>query len=109
RALAALPAAALSADRIRRIAVFMVGAVGAGVMMFPYLGAVSTGNWPLIFVFGALMSGCAYSLATSIWPSFYAEMFPTTSRVTGLALGTQIGFDVSGGLAPVLAYAVAGG
>lgn len=84
------------------------GAVGSGLMMFPYLGAVSAGNWPLIFVFGAIMSGCAYSLANSIWPSFYAEMFPTTARVTGLALGTQVGFAVSGGLAPVLASAVAG-
>jgi hypothetical protein len=80
----------------------------SGLMMFPYLGAVSAGNWTLIFVFGAIMSGCAYSLANSIWPSFYAEMFPTTARVTGLALGTQVGFAVSGGLAPVLASAVAG-
>src|SRR5699024_12451658 len=98
---------ALSA-RIGSKPVYISGAVGAGVMVCPYLGAVSTGNWPLIFVFGARMSGCAYSPANSIWPSFYAEMFPTTSRVTGLALGTQIGFAVSGGLAPVLASAVAG-
>ena len=107
-ALFALPAAAVLSDRFGRKPVFITGAVGAGLMMFPYLGAVSAGNWPLIFIFGAIMSGCAYSLANAIWPSFYAEMFPTTARVTGLALGTQVGFAVSGGLAPVLASAVAG-
>jgi MFS family permease len=107
-ALFAIPTAALLSDRFGRKPVFITGAVGSGLMMFPYLGAVSAGNWPLIFVFGAIMSGCAYSLANSIWPSFYAEMFPTTARVTGLALGTQVGFAVSGGLAPVLASAVAG-
>jgi hypothetical protein len=47
-------------------------------------------------------------MANSIWPSFYAEMLPLRVRVTGLALGTQIGFAVSGGFAPVLASAVAG-
>ena len=107
-ALFAIPAAALLSDRFGRKPVFITGAVGSGLMMFPYLGAVSAGNWPLIFLFGAIMSGCAYSLANSIWPSFYAEMFPTTARVTGLALGTQVGFAVSGGLAPVLASAAAG-
>lgn len=107
-ALFAIPAAAVLSDRFGRKPVFITGAVGAGLMMFPYLGAVSAGNWPLIFIFGAIMSGCAYSLANAIWPSFYAEMFPTTARVTGLALGTQVGFAVSGGLAPVLASAAAG-
>ena len=107
-ALLAIPLAAVLSDRIGRKPVFITGALGAGLMMFPYLAAVSSGNWTLIFVCGAIMSGCAYSMANSIWPSFYAEMFPTTARVTGLALGTQIGFAVSGGLAPVLASAVAG-
>lgn len=107
-ALFAIPLAAILSDRIGRKPVFITGALGAGLMMFPYLATVSSGNWTLIFICGAIMSGCAYSMANSIWPSFYAEMFPTTVRVTGLALGTQIGFAVSGGLAPVLASAVAG-
>ena len=47
-------------------------------------------------------------MANGIWPSFYAEMFPTRVRVTGLALGTQIGFAISGGFAPVLASSLAG-
>ncbi len=107
-ALLAIPAAALLADRIGRKPVFITGALLAGGMMFPYLGAISNGNWTLIFVCGAIMSGGFYSMANAIWPSFYAEMFPTSVRVTGLALGTQIGFAVSGGVAPALASAVAG-
>ena len=107
-ALLAIPAAAILSDRLGRKPIFIAGALGSGLMMFPYLAAVSSGNWTLIFICGAIMSGCAYSMANSIWPSFYAEMFPTSVRVTGLALGTQIGFAVSGGLAPVAASAVAG-
>lgn len=107
-ALLAIPVASALADRVGRKPVFIIGALCSGLMMFPYLGAVSAGNWTLIFVTGALMAGGFYSMANGIWPSFYAEMFPTSVRVTGLALGTQIGFAVSGGLAPALASAVAG-
>ena len=107
-ALLAIPLASLLADRIGRKPVFIIGALGSGLMMFPYLAAVSSGDWTLIFLSGAVMSGGFYSMANGIWPSFYGEMFPTSVRVTGLALGTQIGFAVSGGLAPALASAVAG-
>lgn len=107
-ALLAIPLASLLADRIGRKPVFVTGALCSGLMMFPYLGAVSSGDWTLIFISGALMSGGFYSMANGVWPSFYAEMFPTSVRVTGLALGTQIGFALSGGLAPALASAVAG-
>ena len=65
--------------------------------MFPYLGAIAEGNWVGIFAYGVLMHGALYSMANGVWPAFYAEMFPTRVRVTGLALGTQIGFAISGG------------
>jgi MFS family permease len=107
-ALVVIPLAAILADRIGRKPVFIAGVIGPAVMMYPYLGAIEAGNWVLIFLFGAILSGCFYSLANGIWPSFYAEMFPTRVRVTGLAMGTQIGFAISGGLTPIVASAVAG-
>ncbi|MEF3120031.1 MFS transporter [Kocuria flava] len=107
-ALAVIPLAAGVADRIGRKPVFLAGVLGPAVLMYPYLAAVAAGNWVLIFLFGAVLSGCFYSMANGIWPSFYAEMFPTRVRVTGLAMGTQIGFAVSGGLTPVVASALAG-
>lgn len=107
-ALGAIPLAALIADRVGRKPVFIVGTLGPAVVVFPYLWAITTGNWPLIFTFGILMSGLLYSASNAIWPAFYAEMFPTRVRVTGLALGTQIGFAASGGFAPVVATALSG-
>ncbi|WP_417218470.1 MFS transporter [Arthrobacter sp.] len=107
-ALFAIPLAGIVADKFGRKPVFVVGTIGPAVLIYPYLAAVTAGNWPLIFVFGILMSGITYSLANAIWPAFYAEMFPTRVRATGLALGTQIGFAVSGGVAPALATFLAG-
>lgn len=84
--LIAIPLAAMLADRIGRKPVFMTGAVASSLVMFPYLGAITEGNWVGIFTYGVLMHGALYSMANGVWPAFYAEMFPTRVRVTGLAL-----------------------
>ncbi|MGH2893642.1 MAG: MFS transporter, partial [Solirubrobacteraceae bacterium] len=53
------------------------------------------------------MSGVVYSAQNGIWPSLYGEMFPTRVRLSGMAIGTQIGFAL-GGLAPTVADWIAG-
>ncbi|GGV41407.1 MFS transporter [Streptomyces longisporoflavus] len=95
-ALLAIPLWARLSDRIGRKPVFLGGAIGSGVMIFVYLWAISTGSYPLVFVTGVLLFGVVYSAANGIWPSFYGEMFPASVRLSGMAVGTQIGFAVAG-------------
>jgi MFS family permease len=106
-ALAALPAWAMLSDRVGRKKVFIFGAVGSGALMFAYLGAISSRSWPLIFLSAALMSGVVYSAMNGIQPALYGEMFPTRVRLSGTAIGTQIGFAI-GGFAPTAAAAIEG-
>jgi MFS family permease len=107
-ALGAIPLAGILADRIGRKPMFLVGVIGSGIMTAPYLWSITTGNWVLIFLLGILSNGLIYSAANGIWPAFYAEMFPSRVRVSGLALGTQVGFAIAGGVAPVASTALAG-
>jgi MFS family permease len=106
-ALAALPLLATLADRIGRKPVFIAGSVGSGALMFAYLGAISIGSYPLIFLVGILMFGLVYSATNGIWPSFYGEMFTTRVRLSGMAIGTQIGFAIAG-FSPTIAAALDG-
>jgi MFS family permease len=106
-ALGVIPLWARLSDRIGRRPVFVFGALGSAVAIFPFLWAISRGSYPLIFVFGILLSGIVYSAANGVWPSLYGEMFGTKVRYSGMAIGTQIGFAL-GGFSPAIATAIAG-
>ena len=106
-ALAAIPAWAVLADRVGRRPIFIFGCIAPGLLIFPYLWAISGADITLIFVIGILMSGITYSASNGVWPAFYAEMFDTRVRLSGMAVGTQIGFAL-GGFAPAIAAAVQG-
>ncbi|TMH04277.1 MAG: MHS family MFS transporter, partial [Betaproteobacteria bacterium] len=106
-ALGAIPLWAALSDRIGRRPVFMLGALGSAALIWPYMWAIGSGNVALIFVFGLLLSGVVYSAANGVWPALYGEMFDTRVRLSGMAIGTQIGFAL-GGFAPTISAAVMG-
>ncbi|WP_369042671.1 MFS transporter [Streptomyces sp. Midd1] len=95
-ALGAIPAWATLSDRIGRRPVYLIGAAGSAVLMTAYLWAISTGSYALVMLFGILAFGVVYSASNGVWPSFYGEMFSTRVRLSGMAIGTQIGFAVAG-------------
>ena len=106
-ALAALPLCATLADRVGRKPVFIAGSLGCAGLMFAYLGAISAGDYPMIFLVGILMFGVVYSATNGIWPSFYGEMFTARVRLSGMAIGTQLGFAIAG-FSPTIAAAIDG-
>jgi MFS family permease len=106
-AVAAIPAWATLADRLGRRPVFITGLTGCAVLIFAYLGAISSGNYVLIFLTGILLFGVVHSAIAGTWPAFFGEMFPARVRLSGTAVGTQIGFAVAG-FAPSIATALSG-
>ena len=91
----AIPVWAHLSDRIGRKPVFILGALGSGIMIWPYFWALGQVNIPLAFVSGILLMGVAYGAANGVWPSLYCEMFSTKVRLTGMAIGTQLGFTLA--------------
>ncbi|MBK3567560.1 MFS transporter [Streptomyces sp. MBT62] len=95
-ALGTIPLWATLSDRIGRRPVYLIGAIGSALTMFLYLWAISTGSYALTLILGIVAFGVVYSAANGVWPSFYGEMFATRVRLSGMAVGTQIGFAVAG-------------
>ncbi len=86
-----IPFVGALSDRIGRRPPIIVGALGAGLLAFAYLHAISIRNVPLAFVLSVLMWGVVYQGYNAVFPSFYPELFPTRARVSGMAIAQNIG------------------
>ncbi|PWJ56101.1 Na+/melibiose symporter [Quadrisphaera granulorum] len=107
-AIATIPVWATLSDRIGRKPVFVGGAVGSAVLVTAFLAAIAAGNVVLLFVLGVALAGVVYSMPNAVWPATYAEYFPTSVRLSGMAVGTQFGFALAG-FTPTIAGALVGG
>jgi len=86
-----IPFVGALSDRIGRRPPIIVGALGAGLLAFAYLHAISIKSVPLAFLFSILMWGVVYQGYNAVFPSFYPELFPTRARVSGMAIAQNIG------------------
>jgi MFS family permease len=93
-------------DKIGRRVPIIVGAIGSGLLSFAYLYAISIHNVSMAIAFSLLMWGVVYQGYNAVFPSFYPEMFPTRTRVSGMAISQNLGTLVTAML-PALFVAVA--
>ncbi|MGR6900332.1 MFS transporter [Glutamicibacter sp. BSL13] len=101
------PLFGMLADKIGRKPVYIYGALGSAAFMPFYIRSMESGNTLLQFALSLLVFSCAYAAANAVWPSFYAEMFSSQVRFSGLAIGTQLGFLMAG-FAPSIVAAMGG-
>jgi MFS transporter, MHS family, shikimate and dehydroshikimate transport protein len=98
----AMPLFAALSDRTGRRPVYLTGVVGMGISAFLLFWATDTASFWLvlpahIFGLGAL------SMSYGPQAAFYAEMFGTRVRYSGISLGYQGGSIFGGALAPIIA------
>ena len=107
-AVVVIPFWARLSDRIGRKQVFVTGVVGSAILVFPFLNAIANSDEAMTMVFGVLLAGFVYSMPNAVWPATYAEYFPTSVRLSGMAVGTQFGFALAG-FTPTIAAALLAG
>ncbi|WP_308196791.1 MFS transporter [Sinomonas terrae] len=78
-------------DRIGRRPLMIFGSLSSGVLSFAYLWAISQRNVVLTLVLAILMWGVLYQMWNATFASFFQELFPTRTRVTGFAISQNIG------------------
>jgi MFS family permease len=98
-----IPLVGSLSDAIGRRPPIVLGALGSGLLSFVYLYAIGIANVPLTIVMSLLMWGMIYQGYNAIFPSFYAELFPTSTRVTAMAIAQNIGTTIIAVLPAVFA------
>ncbi len=91
-------------DRIGRRPPMIAGALGAGLLSFAYLHAISLGSVPLAIALSLLMWGLVYQGYNAVFPSFYPELFPARSRVSAMAIAQNLGTFLSAMLPALFAW-----
>jgi len=78
-------------DKVGRKPLIISGALLSGLLSFGYLYAISIHHVPLAITMSLLMWGVVYQGYNAVFPSFYPEMFPTRTRVSGMAISQNLG------------------
>ncbi|MCX4678947.1 MHS family MFS transporter [Streptomyces sp. NBC_01433] len=102
---AVIPLWGALSDRIGRKPVYLVGAIGVGLWMFPFFALIDTrsfGSLLLAVTVGLIFHGAMYAPQAA----FFAEMFATRMRYSGASIGAQFSSVAAGAPAPLIATAL---
>jgi MFS family permease len=90
-------------DRVGRRPLLIVGSLAGGALAYPYLWAIGQKNIVLTVGLAILMWGVLYQMWNATFASFFQELFPTRTRVTGFAISQNIGLAIIAFLPTVFA------
>jgi MFS family permease len=86
--------------------VVLCSALFSAVVAVPYLAMFNTGSPILVLVALCLLNAGVFAMS-GVQPALFAEMFDVRVRYSGMSLAFTIGNVVGGGLAPLIASALA--
>ena len=99
------PLFASISDRIGRKPVLITGNLIGAVAVWQFFWAVGEANVPMIYLGIFLTITIAFACTNSVYPVFFAEMFNVKYRVSGMAIGLQLGIVVTG-FSPMIIQAI---
>jgi MFS family permease len=98
-----IPTFGVLSDRLGRRPVYLFGAIFTGLFAFPFFWLIDTSNPILLFLSLVLALSVAHAAMYAPQSSFFAELFGTRVRYSGLSVGYQLASVIAGGLSPIIA------
>ena len=101
---AGLIVAGWAGDYLPRHLILRFGAGLLIVAVVPIWSLITAGSEHLVLLLGLL--SLVFSIASGIWPSIVATLFPTRVRFSGIALSYNVCITILSGFAPLVASAL---
>ncbi|MCS4594784.1 MHS family MFS transporter [Brevibacterium sediminis] len=89
-------------DHFDRRRMYALGVVALGILTYPTLLLIGTGNPLLIFISIGIVLGVVYPVVYAPEASLFAELFPTWTRYSGISVVYQISGIVASGMTPLI-------
>lgn len=93
-------------DRVGRKPIYLFGSIGLILVAFPFFWMMDTQEKTLIYLALVLGMPICHGAMIGAQPSLMGDMFPTSVRYSGMALGHEMASVFSGGVAPLVATAL---
>ncbi len=101
-ALFAVPLFGVLSDRIGRRPAFLAGIAATALYIYPFFLLMATKETLWVTAAIAIAVGLIHPMMFGPEGSFFAELFETRVRFSGVSVGKQIGTVLGGGLAPLI-------
>jgi MFS family permease len=102
-----IPVFGRASDRFGPRQVFAIGAITTGLATYPALASLGSGSPLLVAVALIVVLGICYPIMYGPQAAFYAELFPTHVRCTGISFVYQFSGIFASGMTPlILSYLV---
>jgi MFS transporter, MHS family, shikimate and dehydroshikimate transport protein len=98
-----IPAFGVLSDRVGRRPIYLFGAIFTGLFAFPFFWLIDTSSSILLFLSLVLALSVGHAAMYAPQASFFAELFGTRVRYSGLSVGYQLASVLAGGLSPIIA------
>ena len=107
-----IPASGAISDRFGLRPIYLVGTVLMLILAYPYFLLIGTGSTVLVLLASILGLSIAHASMYGPMSAYFAELFGTRVRYSGVSIGYQLASIIGGGLGPIIAtylVAAAGG
>ena len=101
-ALFTVPLFGVLSDRIGRRPAFLAGILATALYIYPFFLLMATKETLLVTAAITIALGLIHPMMFGPEGSFFAELFDTRVRFSGVSVGKQIGTVLGGGLAPLI-------
>jgi metabolite-proton symporter len=106
--LVTIPIFGIISDRTGRRPIFLAGTVLLMVLAYPYFLMIETGSTALIILASILVLSVAHASMYGPMSAYFAELFGTRVRYSGVSLGYQLASIIGGGAGPLISIYLVG-